>query len=108
VKGSAFDKANNSGLSVRWLRMLALPGPATIELGVAELAEYSHKKGLYAEQVTVWRDLFMQANATVAEQTTVSTDQARSAKKEIKQPKRLIRLAGQEVPGTGIYRIESS
>lgn len=63
----------------------------TAAMNEAELAEYCRKKGLYAEQITLWKEICMQANATAAEQAKVSRDQARSAKKEIKELKRDLR-----------------
>lgn len=60
-------------------------------LNEAELAEYCRKKGLYAEQVAVWKENCMRANATAIEQAKAARDQARGARKEIKELKRDLR-----------------
>lgn len=63
----------------------------TASLNEAELAEYSRKKGLYAEQIAAWRQACMQANATAAEQAKAAREQARQDRKEIKALKKDLR-----------------
>jgi transposase-like protein len=41
----------------------------TASLNEVELSEYCRRKGLYPEQISVWRDSCMQANATVSAKT---------------------------------------
>ena len=63
----------------------------TASLNEAELAEYSRKKGLYAEQIAAWKQACMQANATAAEQAKATREQARQDRKEIKALKKDLR-----------------
>ena len=63
----------------------------TAAMNDAELAEYCRKKGLYAEQISIWKEICMQANATAADQSKAVQKQIRLAHKENKQLKRELR-----------------
>lgn len=56
----------------------------TAALNEAELAEYCRKKGLYAEQISMWKQACMGANATAAEQEKTLKEQTKKDKKRIK------------------------
>jgi len=51
----------------------------------AELAEYCRRKGLHAEQITLWRQACMSANATAEEQERAFKEQTKQDKKHIKR-----------------------
>jgi transposase len=57
----------------------------TAALNGAELAEYCRKKGLLAEQIELWKQACMGANANVAEQEKVHKGQSKKDRKRIKQ-----------------------
>lgn len=52
-------------------------------LNELELSEYCRRKGLYPQQVSTWRELCLQANASAA--TKVDREKRRQQAKEIKQ-----------------------
>jgi len=56
----------------------------TAALNEAELAEYCRKKGLYAEQISMWKLACIRANATAAEQGKTFKEQTKKDKKRIK------------------------
>ncbi len=56
----------------------------TAALNEAELAEYCRKKGLYAEQISMWKLACIGANATAAEQEKTLKEQTKKDKKRIK------------------------
>jgi transposase-like protein len=57
----------------------------TAALNGAELAEYCRKKGLLVEQIVLWKQAFIGANANVAEQEKVQKAQSKEDKKRIKR-----------------------
>lgn len=63
----------------------------TAPMNEAELAEYCRKKGLFVEQIAVWKENCLQGNASAAEQSKAEKRQARLARKEVKQLKRELR-----------------
>jgi hypothetical protein len=63
----------------------------TATMNEAELAEYCCKKGLFVEQIAVWKENCLQGNASAAEQSKAEKRQARLARKEVKQLKRELR-----------------
>jgi transposase-like protein len=63
----------------------------TASLNEAELAEYCRKKGLFVEQIAVWKQNCLQGNASAAEHSRAEKKQARLARKEVKQLKRELR-----------------
>ena len=63
----------------------------TAALNEAELAEYCRKKGLFAEQITEWKQACIRGNLSAAEQAKIARDQARAARKENKELKRELR-----------------
>ena len=63
----------------------------TASLNQAELAEYCRKKGLYAEQIAVWKGACMDANAHVKEQEKTFTIEAKKDKKQINQLEKELR-----------------
>jgi transposase-like protein len=54
-------------------------------LNEAELAEYCRRKGLYVEQIAVWRKVCLQANTNSAAQGKVQREQTRKDRRQIKQ-----------------------
>ena len=59
----------------------------TATLNESELAEYCRKKGLFAEQILMWKHAYMGANATTAEQEKTLKEQTkkiRNASKGLK------------------------
>ena len=60
----------------------------TAAMNEAELSEYCRKKGLFAEQIGVWRENCLQGNALASDPSKAAKQQARLAHKEIKQLKR--------------------
>jgi transposase len=57
----------------------------TAALNEAELAEYCRKKGLFAEQIAVWRQVCREANADAVVSPSVAREQARKDKKRIRE-----------------------
>ena len=57
----------------------------TAALNEIELAQYCRTKGLHAEQIALWRQACMGANAAAAEQEKIFTAQAMQDKKHIKR-----------------------
>jgi transposase-like protein len=57
----------------------------TAALNEAQLAEYCRRKGLYVEQITVWREACRSANANAAEQARGQREQSKEDKKRIRQ-----------------------
>ncbi len=55
----------------------------TAVLNAAELAEYCRKKGLFAEQIELWKQACISANANTAEQEKQQKLQSRADKKRI-------------------------
>ncbi len=55
----------------------------TASLNEVELSEYCHRKGLYPEQISAWRNTCLQANALAP--TKVDGERLRRQAKEIKQ-----------------------
>ncbi len=53
-------------------------------LNEAELAEYCRRKGLYVEQIEVWRKACLQANANSAAQARAQREQSKKDRKQIK------------------------
>ncbi|WFF72098.1 hypothetical protein [Proteiniclasticum sp. QWL-01] len=49
-----------------------------------DLAEYCHKKGIYAEQIERWKNACMQANGGVAEEANRLNKALRQRDKELK------------------------
>ena len=63
----------------------------TASMNKAELAEHCRKKGLFAEQIAVWRENCLQCNATVAEQSKAAKKQERLAQQQVKRLKKELR-----------------
>lgn len=63
----------------------------TAVMNEAELSEYCRKKGLFAEQVAVWKENCLRGNAFANDQSKATQKQARLVNKEIKQLKRELR-----------------
>jgi transposase len=57
----------------------------TAALNAAELAEYCRKKGFFAEQIAVWRQVCRDANATALVSSTAANEQAKKDKKRIRE-----------------------
>ncbi len=57
-------------------------------LSETELAEYCRRKGIYAEQLGEWRVACERANATVQERNREEREQAKVAKKRIRELER--------------------
>jgi len=62
----------------------------TASMNEAELAEYCRKKGLYAEQIAVWKENCLFGNASL-DPSRSARKQERLAQQEIKQLKRELR-----------------
>ncbi len=62
----------------------------TSHLSEAELAEYCRSKGLYKEQISSWKQICMQANAS-------AVDKAKQAREKAKQDKKTIRTLEREL-----------
>jgi transposase-like protein len=60
-------------------------------LNEAELSEYCRQKGLYVEQIAVWRKACLRANADSAAQARAQLEQTRKDRKQIKQLERELR-----------------
>jgi len=56
----------------------------TAGLSETELAEYCRKKGLYAEQIELWKNACMQANGGVAQEASRLTKALKQKDKEVK------------------------
>jgi transposase-like protein len=54
-------------------------------LNEAELAEYCRQKGLYVEQIEVWRKACLQANANSAAQAKAQQEQTKQDRRRIKK-----------------------
>ena len=63
----------------------------TATLSEIELAKYCRKKGLYVEQVKVWKDACMQANGGVAKQATELQTQLKNKNKDLKKLEKELR-----------------
>ena len=57
----------------------------TAHLNEAELAEYCRSKGLFVEQIAVWREACQEANARPGERSSEERAQSRSDRKKIKE-----------------------
>ena len=53
-------------------------------LNEAELSEYCRRRGLYAEQIAVWRKACLQANANSVAQAKAQREQSKKDRKQIK------------------------
>lgn len=60
----------------------------TAVMNQAELSEYCRKKGLFAEQIAVWKENCLQANASAANHSKEDKKQAQLARNEVRQLKR--------------------
>jgi hypothetical protein len=60
----------------------------TAPLNEAELGEYCRSKGLFVEQVAVWREACQQANAHPADRHREQQAQSKNDRREIKQLKK--------------------
>ena len=56
----------------------------TASLNEAELAEYARKKGLYVEQIKVWKDACMNANGGIAKEAARLNRELKDSQKERK------------------------
>ena len=63
----------------------------TAAMNEVESAQYCRKKGLYAEQIAAWKQGCIDGNLLALEHAKAAKDQARSARKEIKELKRDLR-----------------
>ena len=63
----------------------------TAQLNEAELAEYCRRKGLFIEQIAVWRDACQEANAQLGAQTREERAQGKSDRKRIKELEKELR-----------------
>lgn len=57
-------------------------------LNETELAEYCRRKGLYVEQLRVWREACEQANASAQERSRLKREQAKATHKRIRELER--------------------
>lgn len=57
----------------------------TAALSAAELAEYCRRKGLFAEQIAVWRAVCSAANANSAQKARGVREQSKEDKKRIRE-----------------------
>lgn len=57
-------------------------------LSETELAQYCRRKGIYVEQLQEWRTVCERANATAQERAREDREQAKAAKKRIKELER--------------------
>ena len=56
----------------------------TASMNEAELAEYCRKKGLYIEEIKVWKNVCMQANGGIAEEASRLNKELKEKSKEFK------------------------
>ena len=56
----------------------------TVSMNEAELAEYCRKKGLYIEEIKVWKNVCMQANGGIAEEASRLNKELKEKSKEFK------------------------
>lgn len=57
----------------------------TAPLNAGELAEYCRRKGLFAEQIAVWRENCRSANANAVQQARALREQSKGDQKQIRQ-----------------------
>jgi transposase-like protein len=72
----------------------------TAVMNQAELSEYCRKKGLFAEQITAWKENCLQGNAAVVNQSKEEKRQAQLVRNEVKQLKRELRRKDQALAET--------
>jgi transposase len=63
----------------------------TASMNEAELAEYCRKKGLFAEQIALWKQNCLKGNASAEQQSGAAKKEIQRARKENKQLKRDLR-----------------
>jgi len=63
----------------------------TATMNEAEIAEYCRKKGLYVDQIAVWKQACVQANAVTQEQEKASRASSFKDKREIQSLKKQLR-----------------
>jgi transposase len=63
----------------------------TAQLNEAELAEYCRLKGLFVEQIAVWRDACQEANAQLGAQSREELAQSKGDRKRIKELEKELR-----------------
>ena len=63
----------------------------TYSMNEAELAEYCRTKGLFAEQIEMWRDACLQANGGVVKQAAVLQQELKIEKKRSKDLEKELR-----------------
>ena len=56
----------------------------TASMNEAELAEYCRKKGIYSEEIKAWKDICMNANGGMAEESFRLNKELKSRSREIK------------------------
>ncbi len=72
----------------------------TAVMNQPELSEYCRKKGLFAEQITAWKENCLQGNASVVNQSKEEKRQAQLVRDEVKQLKRELRRKDQALAET--------
>jgi transposase len=72
----------------------------TAVMNQAELSEYCRKKGLFAEQITAWKENCLQGNAAVVNQSKEEKRQALLVRNEVKELKRELRRKDQALAET--------
>lgn len=63
----------------------------TASMNEAELGAYCREKGLYVEQIAVWREVCVQASATRDVQARAEQAQTKEARQQIKRIERNLR-----------------
>ncbi len=72
----------------------------TAVMNQAELSQYCRKKGLFAEQITAWKENCLQGNAAVVNQSKEEKRQAQLVRNEVKELKRELRRKDQALAET--------
>jgi transposase len=72
----------------------------TAVMNQAELSQYCRKKGLFAEQITVWKENCLQGNAAAVNQSKEEKRQALLVRNEVKELKRELRRKDQALAET--------
>lgn len=74
------DRADNWSTQDKFLIVVETAG-----MNESELAEYARQKGLYVEQIKVWKDACMNANGGVAQEAARLNKELKTSEKENKR-----------------------